>query len=528
MHHLPASLSLTPTSRARLRRWWPLAALGLAAAVAAITSVRWADQLEPRLRAELEAWLSDRLGSDVSVEALDVQLGPRLHVTGQQMVVRIRNRPDLPPLVTIGRWSGTAHLEKLRIRHFDELRLEDVRITIPPRRLDDMRPPESRRGAPRRPPSMRIDRLVADRVLLGVLPRDDTREPHLWDIRDLRMDPFSFDAASPFSATVDTPLPDDRALVTGTAGPWPRGRLHDLPLSGEYVLRGRLDRVPGLGGAIVVRGRALGTLDRLSTVGDATSTSAGLTVPNGAGLPFNAHYRALFDATSADVHIERMSVTAGRASVQVEGHVVRARGASGRHISAHVTATRAEVGDVLRSLIGGAAPASGRVNLDAQLELPPGGTDVIDRARLDVRFDLIGGRFLDATVQQALDDISRRGRGRPGSDDPTHAPMRVRGRATLADGRVSFTPVDLGVPGASVAGTGWYGVEAGTLGFHGVARLDARLARTQQGWRRWLLWPVSPLLAKGGAGTRLVLDVTGTRATPHVDIDLGASLRGRR
>lgn len=519
---------MSSSTRTPLRRFWPLGVVVLAVALAAIASHRWADDLEPRLRAELEAWLSDRLGSDVSVEAVDVRLGPRLYVTGQQLVVRIRQRPDLPPLVTIGRWSGTAHLEKLRIRHFDELRLEDVRITIPPRRLDDLRPPEARRGPPRRPPAMRIDRLVADRVLLGVLPRDDTREPHLWDIRDLRMDPFSFDTASPFSATVDTPLPDDRAHVTGTAGPWPRGRLHDLPLSGEYVLRGRLDRVPGLHGAIVVRGRALGTLDQLSTVGDATSTSAGLAFPDSAGLPFNARYRALFDATSADVHIERMSVTAGRATVQAEGHVVRARGARGRHVDLHVTASRAEVGDVLRSLIGGAAPATGRVNLDARLDLPPGDADVIDRARLDVRFDLRDARFLHGTVQQTLDEMSRRGRGQPGSDDTSHAPVRVRGRATLADARVSFTPVDLGVPGASVEGTGWYRLRPGTLGFHGVARLEASLARAQQGWKRWLLWPVSPLLAKDGAGTRLVLDVRGTRADPTVDVDLGASLRGRR
>jgi len=513
----------------RLRRWWPLAAVAVGLAVAAIASGRWADQLEPRLRAELEAWLSDRLGSDVSVDAVDVRLGPRLRVSGDGLTVRIRHRPDLPPLVTIGHWSGTAHLENLRIRHFDELRLKDVRITIPPRRLDDLRPPEQRRaGPPRRPPSMRIDRLVADRVLLGVLPRDETREPHLWDIRDLTMDPFSFDAASPFAATVDTPLPDDRAHVTGTAGPWPRGRLHDLPLSGEYVLRGRLDRVPGLRGALVVRGRALGTLDRLSTVGDATSTSAGLTLPDGAGLPFEARYRALFDATSADVHIERMSVTAGRATVQAEGHVVRERGAPGRHVALHVTATRAEVGDLLRSLIGGAAPATGRVNLDARFDLPPGPADVIDRARLDMRFDLMNARFLHGSVQQALDEMSRRGRGQPGADDDGPAPVRVQGRAAMTDARVTFTPVDVGVPGAQVAGTGWYRLRPGTLSFHGVARLDAMLAKTQQGWRRWLLWPVSPLLAKDGAGTRLVLDVRGTRAHPEVDVDLGASLRGRR
>ena len=511
------------------RRWWLVGTAVAVLALVAAATVRWSGQLEPRLRDELEAWLSDRLGSDVSIDTVEVTLGPQLHVTGRGLTVRIRHRPDLPPLVTVGSWSGAAHLDRLRIRRFDELRLTDVRITIPPRRLDDMRPPDRPRGGrPRRPPSMRIDRLVADHVVLGVMPRDEMREPHVWDIRDLRLDPFSFDAASPFSATVDTPLPDDRAHVTGTAGPWPRGHLHDLPLSGEYVLRGRLDRVPGLHGALVVRGRALGTLDRLSTVGTATSAAAGLTWPGSDGLPFTARYRALFDATSSDVHIERMQVTAGRATVLADGHVVRQRGAKGRHVALHVAAARAEVGDLLRALIGGpSAPARGRVDLDATFDLPPGDDEVMDRAAVDVRFDLRDARFLHGSVQQALDQLSTRARGRP-DDDAAPAPVRVRGRARLGGGRVALAPIDLGIPGATVAGTGWYTLRAQTIGFHGVARLDASLAETQQGWRRWLLRPLSPLLAKEGAGTRLVLDIRGTRAAPDVDIDLGASLRGRR
>jgi hypothetical protein len=66
------------------------------------------------------------------------------------------------------------------------------------------------------------------------------------------------------------------------------------------------------------------------------------------------------------------------------------------------------------------------------------------------------------------------------------------------------------------------------LNFRGVARLDARASRTQRGARRLLLLPVDPLLRRDGAGTRLVLDIRGTKTEPKLDLDIGASLRGRQ
>lgn len=523
----PISLVDTPP---RTRPWAAVAAVVTLTVVVSVSLgvTGWLDRLEPRLQQELEAWLSDRLGSDVRLETVDVTLGPRLRVTGRGLTLRIRNRPDLPAFVTIGRWSGTAHLSRLGIRHFDEVRLWDVGITIPPRRLDDLRGPGPHDDRHVRPPTMQIDRLIADRVVLSVMPRDEAREPHVWDIQDLRMDPFSFDLASPFSATVDTPLPDDRAHVTGTAGPWPRGSFHALPLSGEYVLHGRLDRVAGLHGEVAVRGRALGTLDRLSTVGTATSPAVGLTTAAGPGLPLKATYAALFDATDSDVAIEQLAVSAGRASVNATGHVVQARGAPGRHVALRLTSRDTDVADLLRLVVDGARPpASGRVGLDATFDLPAGRTDVMTRARVQGRFDLRSARFLNPQVQQALDDMSRRGRGQP--DDPAaRVPSRVSGAVTIRNGRLSFASAALEVPGARVEGGGVYSLVDQSLDFHGITRLDARLAQTQRGFKRFLLWPVSPLFARDGAGTRVVLDVRGTRSAPVVDVDLGASLRGRR
>lgn len=530
LRHLP-DLPDLPATRPRRRRWTiALMAATLVVMATAAGAVWWLDAVDARLRTELEGWLSDRLGSDVTVGPIHVTFGADLRVTGEHLTLRIRHRPDLPPFVTIGRWSGTAKLSRLGIRHFEDIRLAEVRITVPPRRLDDLRPPPppdaTRRH--RRPPALQIDRLVAAQVTLAITPRDATREPHVWDIRDLRMDPFSFDLASPFQATVDTPLPDDRARVTGTAGPWPRGDFDQLPLAGEYVMDGRLDRVPGLQGAIRVRGTALGTLDRLATVGSAESPGAGLVTAAGRTLPLSAGYEALFDATSSDVHVTRLDLTAGRARIAATGHIVRARGAQGRHITLHVTAPDADVADLLRLTIDGRRPAaSGRAALDVTLDLPPGETEVLIRSRVRGHVDLRQTRFINPRVQGALDEVSRRGRGRP-DDETTGVAARLRGQLTLADGRLSLTAVTLDVPGAAIAGAGTYALRDETLDFHGVASLEARLSKTQRGMKRFLLRPFDALLARGGAGTRVVMDVRGTRSAPEVDVDLGASLRGRR
>ncbi len=526
-----------PPAPVRASRWHRpktrlIAAIAIILVVLAVAVIRWTRLLDDQLRAELEAWLSDRLASDVRVEQVTVTLLPRVHVEARGVTLRIRDRPDLPPFVTIGSWSGTARLSRLGIRHFDEVRLASVAITIPPRRLADIRSgsrqpkdPSRPRG---RPPRIEIDRLVADRVALMVMPRSADRAPHQWDIRDLRMEPFSFDRESPFSATVDTPLPSDRAHATGTAGPWPRGDFDQLPLQGEYVLEGKLDDVPGLRGSIAVRGRALGTLDRLATTGTAHSPDAGFVSAETSAMPLEVAYEALFDATNSDVQLTRLDARAGQAVVSAMGSVVRATGAAGRHVSLHVTSPPdSSAADVLRLIVDGTRPpVEGAMAVDALVELSPGERDVLDRLSVEGTFDLRHARFLNPRVQAVLDEMSQRGQGWP--DRPAPAAAHLRGTMRLSGRELALSRVNLAVPGASIAGAGRYSLVAQSIDFRGVTRLDASLSETQRGWKRWALKPFDRLVAKGGAGTRIVIDVRGTRASPVVDVDLGASLRGKR
>jgi hypothetical protein len=526
----------------RWRKWWvAIAALTALSVVIALTiGVRVSRQAEPRLREELERWLSARLNSDVQLASLELQLRPTLRLEGRGLVLRLKGRPDLPPFISIERVWGTGGFTRLRAKRVTELHLEGVVINVPPGRKADL---ESLRqagaaaaesdpadgGALPEPPLI-IDRLVAASALLVVMPRDPSRDAHQWDIRDLVIEPFSLDTAAPFSATVDTPLPGDRARIDGHVGPFPQGDFDQLPIAAEYTFAGDAGSVPGLDGRLDATGAILGVLERLATNGTVTSPAIGLRSKDAGRLAMSTTYEAVLDGTNGDLFLTKAATTLADSTFETAGKVLRVKGQRGRHVSLTVkTSGRADVADVMRLLVDGAhPPLHGRLALDGSIDLPPGKGDVLDRLAVDGSFRLARLRFANAVVQDKVDELSRRGQGKPSDATIVKVPSDMQGRVRLRQHQVALSAVLFTAPGATIDASGSYGIDSERLRFRGVAKLDVSMSRTQSGARRFLLRPIDPLFRKRGAGTRLVVDVRGTRAAPVVDLDMGASLRGRR
>lgn len=523
-----------------MKRWQQvLVGTALLVVVAGAGTVVWLVRTaEPRLRREVELWLSDRLNSDVALASLTVRLFPSVRLEGTGLVLRIKDRPDLPPFVTVERWAGTGALRGLRSRRLAEIRLDGVTVTVPPGRKADLRSLTGDDGDGRdrggderhRPRPARIDRLIAGAVTVTVLPRHADRDPVVWDVRDLEVAPFSLDEAAPFSATVDTPLPEDRARVSGTVGPWPRRDFDALPLTGQFTFEGDLAGVPGLDGRLRASGNVLGTLERLATSGVASSTALGLTAAASGRLPMTATFEAVFDGTSGDLFLSSLMTTVGQSAFKTSGSITRQKGVRGRHVHLAVTTPDpVDLADVLRLLVDGQRPpVSGRLTVDAAVEMAPGEADVIDRLDVAGTFAVAGARFANRAVQGKVDDLSRRGLGRPDDTTISGVGAAMRGRVVMRQTRLTLQDIRFAVPGVEIDAAGRYGLVSERLDFRGVVRLDAGLSRTLTGAKRVLLRPLDPLLSKDGAGTRLVLDIRGSKSDPTVDVDVGASLRGRR
>jgi hypothetical protein len=77
------------------------------------------------------------------------------------------------------------------------------------------------------------------------------------------------------------------------------------------------------------------------------------------------------------------------------------------------------------------------------------------------------------------------------------------------------------VPGATIAVSGKYGMQTGSLDFAGDAKLEASLSRVVGGWKGLLLKPADKYLKKNGAGTDVPIHVRGTKKSPEFGVDMG-------
>ncbi len=241
-------------------------------------------------------------------------------------------------------------------------------------------------------------------------------------------------------------------------------------------------------------------------------------------------FEAVLDGTNGDLFLTTVATTLAGSTFNTSGRVLRVKGKRGRHVTLAVkTPARADLADVLRLLVDGAhPPMNGRLTLDSTLDLPPGDAELLQRLSVEGTFGLTRVRFANPEVQAKVDELSRRGQGKPSDLTIAQVPSDMRGRVRLRRQQLALSSVVFATPGTTIEASGSYGLVSERLQFRGVAKLDATVSRTLTGAKRFLLRPIDPLFRKQGAGSRLVVDVKGTRAVPVVDLDVGASLKGKK
>ena len=78
--------------------------------------------------------LADRLDSDVELQSFSVDTFPTVDVRGQGLVIRLKGRTGVPPLVQIRSFTITGGMLGLisRPRRFRTVTVEGLEINIPP------------------------------------------------------------------------------------------------------------------------------------------------------------------------------------------------------------------------------------------------------------------------------------------------------------------------------------------------------------------------------------------------------------
>src|ERR1043165_2348343 len=119
-----------------MRKWVLRGAIALGFVVLGLSIAGWvaARRFQPYVREQAIHYLEDRFGTGVELTSLHVSVSflsiwhlhaARLRVSGDGLKLPYRDHPDLPPLITAGKFRLETELGALRAspRHIHELRL---------------------------------------------------------------------------------------------------------------------------------------------------------------------------------------------------------------------------------------------------------------------------------------------------------------------------------------------------------------------------------------------------------------------
>lgn len=486
-------------------------------------------QLEPRLRDWVTSTLSRSLEADVELGEVHLTWFP-LRLTGRDLTIRHHGRTDVPPLLVISSFTVNMKPGELwgsTVRHVE---VDGMEISIPPKDHAT-----GKRPIPRPAPSGQsdqgdpvvIERFTATNTRLVIVPRDDRKNPKVWDIYELAMEQITSTSAAPFRASLTNPSPEGKIEAKGTFGPWQSAEPGETPLTGEYTFAADLGTIDGLDGQLSAVGVMDGVLERITTRGETRTENFRLTELNGHSLPLTTSYDALVDGTKGDVELRSVNITLGKSRLHARGVVEGTKGVKGKRIVLNVKSKALDLSEFLRLVSkDGTPPADGTIVLDTAFDLPQGKATVLDRLAMEGSIAAERLKFRNSEVQEKIDTLSRRAQGRPNDYAIDDVASRVSSKFSLNNGVLTYHGLSFDVQGASVRLNGIHALKSRALDLHGEVLLNASASQTIGGVKGFLLKPFDPLFRKNGAGTRLVISVSGTQEKPQVKLDFGKTLRG--
>lgn len=486
------------------------AVLAIALGIAVLSS-QWAAR---RTGEELARIVEARLDATAQFAELSIAIFPRLAIEGKGLVL-IRNGDEHRlPFIRIDHFQAAGSLLGVLRRSIDVVEVDGFQIDI-------ARGPKPKGSGMPGARDLEIGEIRATKGLLRILPDDPEKLPLNFDLDTVSFHDFSFDHAGQYEAQLTNPKPYGLIKSSGSFGPWNTYSPRSSPLSGEYeFIDARLDTIKGIGGVLNSTGSFDGVLEHINVKGTTTSPDFQLDLAR-QPVPLNTRFVAIVDGTSGDVHLEEVDATLGQSHVVAKGSIAGEPGAKGRTIALDVTAD-GPFEDFLRLAVKAPKPAMrGSIALKTALVIPPGDIDVVRKLQLKGSFKIRRGRFASDTVQDKIDELSRRGRGEPKNEQVNDVMADFGGAFALRNGRLDLPKFQFAVEGAKIALGGNYGLPTQRLDFAGSLILDAPLSKTTTGFKSLLLKVVDPLFRKDGAGAVIPIVVSGTVDQPSFGLDKG-------
>jgi hypothetical protein len=451
------------------------------------------------------------------------------------MALWYKGRHDIPPLITLDEFYATSSLRELfqKPRRIAEVNLKGLLIQIPPnddeRDTDGREPVNKPSPAPKANPSKAanrplphfvIARVYANGSILRILPKQADKDPLEFKMYKLALNAVSIDGPLQYQSILKNAKPPGMINSKGDFGPWNTSDPGGTPVSGVYTFRDAdLSIFKGITGTLSSDGEFKGVLKKIEVDGKTDVPNFMVRIGK-QPVHLKTKFHAIVDGTKGDTQLQPVVATFGRTALYCEGAVIKKKGLEGKSVILDVHVRDGRIEDILKFAVAGKTPVVGEIRFTSKMELPPGDIDVIKKLELNGGFGVDDARFTTQTVQQKIDELSFKSRGKLDEDEMDERIVSdLKGSFTVRKGVARFSKLAFMVPGASVELEGTYDLVAGAIDFEGTLRMQAKLSQTQKGIKSLLLKIVDPFFRKGKS-TVLPIKVTGTRDNPKFGLRL--------
>jgi hypothetical protein len=508
------------------RKWIVLGGFAALAVTLALFAVATKALRGGTLTARVTAALEAALNCDVSMDPLTVRLLPRISVSGTNLAIRLRNRPDLPPFIEVDQFDVNLGLLSVVRRHIEEVHLDGLHMNVPPRLAASMAAsaaagtdtPEASADA-----LFRVDRVITHDAIVNFVAKKAGGRPLMFNVHNLELLDAGVSEPMQFIAGLTNPLPEGRVYSRGTFGPWNRDDPTLTPLDGAFTLaEADLGTINGIGGKTSSSGTFKGVLTEIHVDGRSDTPDFSLDL-GGKPVPLSTLFQVTVDGSDGTTLLDRVEAQLAKTTIIVTGVVSNLPGPKNHDVVVQAEVKEGRIEDLMRLAIDSPGPlVTGAVSLKSELKLPPGKGRAQHRLGATGTIRLIQAKFTDAEMNAKISDLSRRGLGKKENEAVPVVPVDFNGIFKLVNGVLTLTKTEVQVPGALIQVAGTYALGSEAVDFSGEALLDASFSTAVGGLKSIFLKPFNPLFRKNGVGAVVPISITGTRPVPIFGVRKGA------
>jgi hypothetical protein len=429
---------------------------------------------------------------------------------------------NAPAIATIEKLTIQANYRGLfrtpkRVRR---VRVEGLRMFVSPsseRSGNEVRPTGSLEQY-----ALIIDEIIADGAVIEFASGEPGTEPLKFEIHKLTLNSVADDRSMSFHAVLLNAKPPGEIRTDGQFGPLRTQDVGRTILSGSYMFQhADLGVFPGIRGTLSSTGKFTGVLEHIEVEGSTDAPDFQVTRSNHA-VHLKTQFHAIVNGMDGDVALQSVHAQFERTSVVSQGEVARKAGSEGKTVSLGATELQGRIQDWLRLLSNVDRPdLTGAMNFRAQILVPPGKRDFIERVNLQGDFGIDAASFTRSTTQEKVENLSQVAQGEKENDDPASVVENLKGHVVLKDAIATFSDLSFSVPGALAHVHGTYGLLTEQVNLHGSLQVDNKLSKGSKGLKSVLLKSMEPFLKKKNAGEIVPIKIGGTFS--HVSYGLDVS-----